>query len=205
MTLSHDDGIVVWRSRKGDAPMEFQSVPASLQDRLGAEGTCDLVRLFETARAEWSNDVLNLSLERFERRLVQEITGLRVEMVRGQATLREELAQEGATLRQELAQQSATLRQELAQQSATLREALAQQGATLREALAQESSALHVELAGLRTELKGDMQEGFASLRLAIANDRFELLKWSFLFWVGQVFAIVALVGAMLRALGPGR
>ena len=66
--------------------MDFQSVPASLQDRLGAEGTVDLVRLLETARAEWSNDVLNLSLERFERRLVQEITGLRVEMVRGQAT-----------------------------------------------------------------------------------------------------------------------
>src|SRR5438876_12340209 len=98
LTLSPDDGIVVvWRSRKGDVPMDFQSVPASLQDRLGAEGSVDLVRLFETARAEWSNDVLNLSLERFERRLVQEITGLRVEMVRGQATLREELAQQGAS------------------------------------------------------------------------------------------------------------
>ena len=93
----------------------------------------------------------------------------------------------------------------MAQQGATLRQEMTQQGATLREALAQESSALRIEIAGLRTELKGDMQEGFASLRLAIANDRFELLKWSFLFWVGQVFAIVALVGAMLRAFGPGR
>ena len=163
--------------------MDFQSVPGSLQDRLGVEGTSDLVRLFDTARSEWSDDVLNLSLERFERRLVQEMAGVRVEMARGQAMLREELAQ----------------------QSATLREAIAQQGASLREALAGQGAALHVEIAGLRTELKGDMQEGFASLRQEIAKDRFELLKWSFYFWVGQFFAMAALMTAMLRALGPAR
>ena len=174
--------------------MDFQSVPGSLQDRLGVEGTSDLVRLFDRARVEWSDDVLNLSLERFERRLVQEMAGVRVEMARGQATLREELAQ-----------QNATLREAIAQQGASLREALAQQGASLREALAQQGAALHFEIAGLRTELKGDMQEGFASLRQEIAKDRFDLLKWSFYFWVGQFFAVAALMTAMLRALGPAR
>ena len=42
-------------------------------------------------------------------------------------------------------------------------------------------------------------------IRQDIATNRFELLKWSFLFWVGQVIAVVGLVGVMLRAIGPGR
>jgi len=57
----------------------------------------------------------------------------------------------------------------------------------------------------LRVEFKNDMQEGFASLRQEIAKDRFELLKWSFYFWVGQFFAVAALLATMLRAVGPAR
>jgi len=105
-----------------------------------------LVRLFDVARVEWTTGVVNLSVERFERRLVEEIATVRVEMARSEVSVREEIAQ---------------------------------QGAKLREALAQQGAALRVE----------------------IATNRFELLKWSFLFWVGQVIAMAA----MLRAFGPAR
>jgi len=163
--------------------MESNTVPTALQERLGSEATHDLVRLFDTARFEWTADVVSLSLERFDRRLVEELARLRIDM-----------AQEGAGLREKLAQQGADLRERLAQQGADLREKLAQQGASLRG-----------EIAAVRTDLKSDMQEGFASIRQEMATNRFELLKWSFLFWIGQVFAIVGLVGAMLRAFGSAR
>ena len=90
-------------------------------------------------KSEISLSIVNLAVERFERRLVEEIAGLRVE-----------IARQGAELRTEMAQQTALLRQEIAQ-------------------------------------------------------NRFQLLKWSFLFWVGQVVAVVGLVGVMLRAVGPAR
>jgi hypothetical protein len=141
--------------------MQSNITQTALRQQLGSEATDDLVRMFDTARAEWTADVVNLSLERFERRLVEELAGLQIEM---------------------------------AQQSATLREKLAQQGAALRG-----------EIAAVRTDLKSDMQGGFATIRQEMATNRFELLKWSFLFWIGQVLAIVGLVGAMLRALGPVR
>ena len=163
--------------------MESNTVPTALQERLGSEATHDLVRLFDTARFEWTGDVVSLSLERFDRRLVEELARLRIDM-----------AQEGAGLRENLAQQGADLRERLAQQGADLGEKLAQQGASLRG-----------EIAAVRTDLKSDMQEGFALIRQEMATNRFELLKWSFLFWIGQVFAIVGLVGAMLRAFGSAR
>lgn len=102
--------------------------------------------------------MVTLSVERFERRLVQELSALRVEVARGQAAIHEELV--------------------------------------------RECAALRVEIACVRTELKSDMQEGFAAVRREITDSRFELLKWSFLFWVGQVIAIVGLIGVMLRGLG---
>jgi hypothetical protein len=141
--------------------MESNTAPTALREQLGSEATHDLVRMFDMARAEWTAEVVSLSLERFERRLVEEVAGLQIEM--------------------------------------------AQQNATLREKLAQQGAALRGEIAAVRTDLKSDMQEGFATIRQEMAANRFELLKWSFLFWIGQVLAIVGLVGAMLRALGPVR
>ena len=174
--------------------MESNTVPTGLRERLGSEATHDLVRLFDTARFEWTGDVVSLSLERFDRRLVEELTRLRIDM-----------AQEGAGLREKLAQQGADLREKLAQQGADLRGKLAQQGADLQEKLAQQGASLRGEIAAVRTDLKSDMQEGFASIRQEMATNRFELLKWSFLFWIGQVLAIVGLVGAMFRAFGSAR
>jgi hypothetical protein len=121
---------------KGDGTMDIGHVPAALVERLGVEATGGLVQLFNEAREavddqreEWSEQVLNLVAERFERRLVEEASKLRVEMAQGFAAVRHDLS-----------------------------------ALELR---------LHKEIA--------------ASVR------------WSFLFWVGQVAAMTALLAFMLR------
>jgi hypothetical protein len=59
---------------------------------------------------------------------------------------------------------------------------------------------LTTEIDSLRIDLARDM----ASLRQDFTRDlssvRVELLKWSFLFWVGQVAAIAGLLAFMRRA-----
>ena len=124
--------------------MDLDTVPAALPERLGPEGTNGLVRLFDTVRAEWTADVVALSVDRFERKLVEEVAGLRVDMARGHATVREEMARGHATLREEIAEQG-------------------------------------------------------AALRVEIATSRVELLKWSFLFWMGQVAAVGGLMAILLK------
>ena len=144
--------------------MDSSNVPVALQERLGAEATAGLLRLFEVERTEWTQDVISRSVERFEQRLVGELAGVRTEMARGEARLREEIA---------------SVRVEMARGEARLHGEIGHTGAMLRE-----------EMALMRQEM---------------ATSRFELLKWSFLFCVGQVIAVVGLVGVMLRAIGPGR
>lgn len=86
-------------------------VPTALTMRLGHEGARELTDVLEAAHDTWSQQVLTVVTERFERRLIDECAKLRVEM----------------------------------------------------------------------------------------AKDRFELMKWMFLFWLGQVAAMAAMLNFMLR------
>jgi hypothetical protein len=38
-----------------------------------------------------------------------------------------------------------------------------------------------------------------AKLRVELARDRFELMKWMFLFWIGQLAGMAAILNFMLR------
>ena len=125
--------------------MDVGDVPVALAERLGTEATGGLVRLFNAAReslddvrGEWSEQVLSLAVERFERRLVEETSKLRVEMAQGFS---------GLELR-------------------------------LRQEMGDLEGRLHKEIGGFRVES----------------------LRWSFLFWVGQVAAMAALLSFMLRS-----
>ena len=113
--------------------MESSGVPAALRERLDSEGTAGLLELLETIRRGWSVEVTTTCLERFERRLVEEVAGLRVEMARTEGRLVKE------------------------------------------------------------------MQIGFGTIRQEMANNRVEFLRWAFLFWVGQFFAVAGLVGVLMR------
>ena len=54
------------------------------------------------------------------------------------------------------------------------------------------------EMSGLRQE----MCTGLCTIRNEIAATRVELIRWSFLFWIGQVAAVAGLLAFMLRATG---
>ena len=62
--------------------MRANTASAALRDRLGHEATLGLLDLVEVEQATWSERVLSVAAERFERRLAEEIAGLRVAMVR---------------------------------------------------------------------------------------------------------------------------
>ena len=128
--------------------MESTAVPPALRERLGGEGTVGLLELLETTRRAWSTDVTTTCLDRFERRLVEEVAGLRVEI----ANLRGEML----------------------------------------GAMAQLEGRL-------RADLGKEMQTGFGAVRQELANNRVEFLKWAFLFWVGQFFAVAGFVAVLMR------
>jgi len=124
--------------------VQANSVPAALRERLGPDATSGLLHVFELERRAWSDEVLNIGAERFERRLAETGSALRVQIAQTEAAVRQEMANLESRLRQEL----------------------------------------------------GGME---VRIRREIAISRVELLRWSFVFWIGQVVAVSAVMAAMLR------
>jgi hypothetical protein len=112
-------------------------MPKALVERLGNDGAQWLITWHASQRAAWTDDVLNIALERFDRRLTTEIAALRIDVSRDIAAMRVDVARDLSTLRGDVAR----------------------------------------DLSGVRSEL----------------------LKWSFVFWVGQVAAMAGLLAFMLR------
>lgn len=169
--------------------MDTSRVPATLRERLGTEATAGLVDLFNDARAEWRVDVISAAADRYERRLLEETSKLRVEMVQGFASLRQQIA--GCCTRQELREESAALRADIA----TVRGEVA--------VLRGEIGDVRREIADLRAQI-GDVRGEISGLRQEIASGRFELLKWAFVFWVGQFIALAGLMAVVIQQLRSG-
>lgn len=60
--------------------MDVAAVPLALRARLGEEATEGLVTLLVVAEKECTTKVMNDSVERFERRLVEELSTVRIEL-----------------------------------------------------------------------------------------------------------------------------
>lgn len=114
--------------------MSGNRVSAALSERLGREATDGLLDLVESTQVEWTEHVLSIATERFERRLAQEISAFRVEITR----------------------------------------------------------ELHESLAAVRQEFTREL-----------ASARVELIRWSFVFWMGQVAVTIGALAFLLRSIAP--
>ncbi len=156
--------------------MEPLEVPAPLRRRLGDDGSAALLEL---GRA-WSDQVLNVAGDRFERRLTEVEASLRTAMATGFAQVRQEMTDCEGRLRQEIVECKCSLREEIAGTAGSLRQGMAETAGSLRQEIAETKGVLRVEL----------------------ANSRAELLKWAFLFWVGQAATVAGLMALILRVAG---
>jgi len=71
------------------------------------------------------------------------------------------------------------------------------QRAELRELNELNFARFDARLSTSVAELRQQMQTGFAQLEARLERRMGELIKWSFVFWVGAVGAIAALAGVL--------
>lgn len=115
---------------------------------------------------------MNVPEEQYERRLVEETSKLRVEVSGIEVRLTDRISQTEGTLRKEIGGLEVRLTDRIAQSETTLRD---------------EISSLEVRLSD---------RVGAVDVRMGTL--RFDLLKWTFLFWIGQVAVMTAIISALL-------
>jgi hypothetical protein len=105
--------------------MDIERVPAALQERLGIAATAGLLQLLDSTHREWRGDVIAASSDRFERRLVEEIATVRVQIAQVDASIRRDMAEMGASIRRDMATMGAEIRQDMATMGAGIRQDMA--------------------------------------------------------------------------------
>jgi hypothetical protein len=181
--------------------MQVNHVPRPLQARLGDEATVALVELLDRSHREARDELIVACTERFERRLVEEVAGVRVHIAQLGADLRQEMAGMRGDLRQDMATMGADIRREMVTMGADIRQEMATMGADIRQEMATTGAELRHEMAALGTDVRREVVTMGADVRQEMATGRVDLFKWCFLFWVGQVLAISGIMGVMLRVL----
>jgi hypothetical protein len=179
--------------------MDVEAVPPALREQLGGDATAGLLALLARSHEEERATVIAACTERFERRLVEEIAGVRVQIAQVEGALRTEMAEMGASIRQEMAEMGASIRQEMAEMGASIRQEMAEMGASIRQDMAQMGASIRQDMAQLGASMREDMAQLGASMREEMATGRVELIKWCFLFWIGQVMVVLTAMGVVVR------
>jgi hypothetical protein len=159
--------------------MDVEVVPAPLRERLGPAATGGLLHVLELAQREGRAEVIATCTDRFERRLSEEIAGVRVQLAQVEGSLKKEISGMGAAIRQEMAEMNVAIRNDMAGMTVAIRSEMAEMNVAIRS-----------DMAGMNVAIRSDM-----------ATARVELLKWCFLFWIGQVVAVGTMLSVMLRVL----
>jgi multidrug resistance efflux pump len=162
---------------RGEQGMPIINVPKPLRDKLGEEASDSLVDLLNQVTEDEKGGIIALVEEKFERRLAEELAKLRREL----AELRAEGREDRARLEAQIASVRSDLQAHIASESASIR-------SEFKEYLAALRAELKEDIANLRAEFKTDM----AALRS-------EMIRWMFLFWVGQLGAMIGILFAFFR------
>lgn len=90
-----------------------------------------------------------------------------------------------------------TLGEEAAEDLVNWMQQVELQRAELRELNELNFSRFDARLGETRAELRQEMQAGFGRLENKLEQRTADLMKWSFVFWIGAVGAVAALAGVL--------
>ena len=74
--------------------------------------------------------------------------------------------------------------------------------AELRADIGRAQSDLRQEMTTMDAGIRVALTDGLSKIRVEMTDMRVDVLRWSFLFWIGQVAATATLLAFMLRAFG---
>ncbi len=75
-------------------------------------------------------------------------------------------------------------------------------GERFERRLGHEIGTFRLEVAKELAAMRVETAKEFAALRVELATTRVSLLKWSFLFWIGQFAAVSGMMAFLLRTIG---
>jgi len=153
------------------------SIPKPLRDKLGDEGTEALVQVLNENEKEIRSSVIDFAEQRFEQALSREVAGVRVDLADAEKRFDKRLTEEIAGVRVDLADAEKRL----------------------DKRPTEEFAGVRVDLADAEKRLDKRLTEEIAGVRVGIQKSKSDTIKWMFLFWIGQIAAVLGIILAVFK------
>lgn len=157
--------------------MPVVTIPRALREKLGDEATESLVELLNKMLQGSKEDVISLSGEKFERRLAEEFAKFDSKLMEEVAKVNKRIDELSARITEEVAKLDAKITEEVTKLDAKITEEITKLEARINQRITEEVSKLRVE-----------MSSYYASI-----------VRWMFIFWVGQIGVIIGILFAFFR------
>ena len=164
--------------------MTLITIPEELRQRLGEGGAEALMQVMERMEEGLKDTVLAVAESRFERRIGE----LREEM----SKLRVDIENKISELRIDMENKISELRADMENKISDLRTDMENKIGELRVDMQREIGELRTDIENKIGDLRVDMEGRVGGLRA-------DIVRWMFIFWVGQMSVIVGIVMLLLR------
>jgi hypothetical protein len=153
---------------------------------------------------ELKKDVIEITAEKFERRLAVEIVNLKEELTDKIANLETRLTERIANSETKMAEKIVDSEKRLGERIVDTETRIMNLETRLTEKILDSEKRLTERIVNTETKimkLETGLTERIMSSEIKTANHKAELLKWMFIFWLGNVFTVIGgLVGILKLA-----
>ena len=87
----------------------------------------------------------------------------------------------------------------LSEELGKLRVEMAEMKSELRNEMAEMKAELRNEMAEMKSELRGEMADMKSELNNKMGSMRADIIKWMFVFWVGQIGVMIGILFAFFK------
>jgi hypothetical protein len=183
--------------------MAVMVIPEALRVRLGDEASEDFTAVIKEIDLEARKDALAIAEERLEKKLTVEIGKVRVDIANEIGKVRVDLGNEIGGVRSEIGKVredmlrlEGRLNERITSESGKVNERITSESGKVNERITSESGKLNERMSSLSermTSLEGSNRLEMEKLRVDVAKSNTEIIRWMFLFWIGQLAAMAML------------
>jgi len=157
--------------------MPVLTIPKILRENLTEEGAEALVELINKADVKTKENILEYLEEKYERRLVEVTSELRVSFEKRIAEVKTDLEKKIYEAKNELEEKIYEIKSDLEKQIAGVR----------------------MDLEKVKSEFEVKISEVKTDIEKRMANYHADIIRWMFIFWAGQIGVMVSILLIFFR------
>ena len=161
-------------------------VPKIIRDKFGEECADAFTGLIKEIDLDARKDAIAIAAERFENRLTEEIGKVNQKITELEGGFDKKLSEEIGKVSQKIVELEGRIDKKLAEEIGKVNQRITEEIGKVNQRITEESGKLRLEMEKLRTEIE---------------KNRADIIKWMFIFWVGQIGVLSAIIIVMMRLL----